>query len=843
MVASLIPQPVDDLLKYAESNLWSNPYDNQQFRLKLGRLSPRSGWVNTFLYMHKNRGLPTATDFYHVYTLSGTSTGYWNMLTNGIKKNPLDVWYNVGDLCAKRGVHIDLYNDTGRIYPRGMAWVTRTYDGLHLLAVQKTAGYPLEVADNFFMRCYTPDWSIYHADTHTGDPNNAFQYQHFSTPSASELNQLASKLATWAGLGGLTSIYINGIRSPKLPAITEVTPGMVVEIMFDPTVFKTETYNIKDLPNFYSFDDCDFYLIDPKGRGLFFNLNAEDAVRQLTHRDYAVAADYLTDLGNTEGSFNVNSANRLLVVYRSSLWRQKMVWEHNRIKYLYRLSDAQIVSAFTAVKSTLPEWSAPELENSWTMRINRSLWNDITDSQAAEALGYNALTKIMADSPVPMRYTPEGGGYDVPSTYRRAAVVFEYDEGGVLLGYNQIVNALKYRPVNPQCVMVEFIQGYGGLTRNIIDGVDDVVLSSVNGYRAFVSGFNIDKQESDGNWVDVTNTTAYSLQNGVLSWNIDTVNQIGRVIIDDQFLMKEFDINHLDQSLYFSVTEVWEGGGKAAEIAPANLFIWMNKRPLIENVDYVVDYPHVYIVSKMYVSGSPSNSFLVVAEGISTDINKPINETELGYVTEGQLGYNGRYNVRDDRRTRIIVDGRLQLPGTIPSSEENAVFNPEHSLNGFPYAVTHVYQAVSKVKAYDNHPGYLASRDLDRRVSAYLTTNFIKKPVDTPNIQDKYRLFSLFLHQIIYAIKLGILNVPKPEAGKVFSTQVLQELTNDYQWLLKFDPAKRKMDARYFTVQTYANIDTLAVTPAQLLFISQLNDHFLSGACHIEGHFEVANNV
>lgn len=865
MATNSIVEPRTELLRYAESNMWSSPYNDQQFRLAIKRISPSLGSVNTLPYMGRNRGLPEGKTFYHVFTLSGFSMGYWNFINKAVKTNPVDTWIKLSALCHNRGVHVDLYKSNGRIFPRDRAWVMRTYDGAHLIAVEKLNQYPIAMDESFYLRCYSPDWPMYHGEE-GGNEAMAFDYFSALNPDASDLTKLQNKISTWSTQGGLISIYANGIKVKALPSLENITTDMFIEVMFDPTVYRVEHYKLSSLLDFYStldqkrkliihppkegdwgfryFDDCDFYIANSSGTGLYFNVNSPDAIRQLTHRDYSIASDYVSSLVETVADIKSDIDKEITVIYRSTRWGYDQGWEHNRIKYLYRMTDDGILGAMTAVKSTLPEWNAAGLESSMTMEVNRSYYKDLSTEKVAKALGFNGMTEVTSKIPVSMPYTGTGTSYPVPYDFQETSMAFEYDAGGLLLSYRQLANALTYIPQSEGCSHVEFIAGTGGINRNHVIGNDPVTLRKGWGYQALHCGWNINSQSPDGKWKLAVEGTDFVVTEGVLSWKHDTVNKVGRVLFNDAFLFKAFDLTHIDNSIYFAVTEIWDGGGIAADIPPANILLWMNNRSLIENVDYVIDYPRVYVFNKQFISSTGTNSFVMAAYGLSTSVEKPINESELGYIVGGRLGVNNQYNLRDDRVTRIVCDGRLFKPGDILDSEQNAPSDSANLLNGRPYGVKHLYQTIKDAREYDSYPYYAESRDLDERVCAYLTEH-LEKPGPTvwPNIQDKYRLFSIFLNQIVNMLLLKVIELPDPSTGGKYSNQTISEITADYQWMLKFDPVKLGFDKRYFSFQPYSMPNSPTVNPKQLLFITQVNELYLGGACFIEGYFEVNPNV
>ena len=169
-------------------------------------------------------------------------------------------------------------------------------------------------------------------------------------------------------------------------------------------------------------------------------------------------------------------------------------------------------------------------------------------------------------------------------------------------------------------------------------------------------------------------------------------------------------------------------------------------------------------------------------------------------------------------------------------------------MNGFPYEVKHIYCDNKYVEQCDLHWGFKESRELDKKVSDYLTEHVKYKPKAPVNYQylqeDRYRLFSPFLSQIVNELILGFLPTPTPSKTPIkYPDSVIDNLTRPYQWLLKFDPIKLNMDLRFFSVHPYSNLTRPTVTPNQLTIISRVNDLYLDGKLKIEGFFEVSSNV
>lgn len=193
-----------------------------------------------------------------------------------------------------------------------------------------------------------------------------------------------------------------------------------------------------------------------------------------------------------------------------------------------------------------------------------------------------------------------------------------------------------------------------------------------------------------------------------------------------------------------------------------------------------------------------------------------------------------------------MIGGGLYITDEVPNAETRSPDNLWNALNGRPYMVKHVYQPIKYVEPYDNFPGFQESREVDQRVSDYLT-KWLPKPTDNPalpNMQDKYRLFSPFLSVVVNNLIQKLIVLPGWEEGETqYSSQEVRELVAPYLWWLEHDPVRLNFDLRYFAIMPYANFGKLVVTAKELMFIKQVNDDFLNGTCHLEGHFEVNDFV
>src|SRR5699024_6743736 len=133
--------------------------------------------------------------------------------------------------------------------------------------------------------------------------------------------------------------------------------------------------------------------------GRYYHTNQENSIRMLTHRDYGIPVDYVSYfVERVDGAESLRDLT-LEVVVRDSGLKTQLTFEHNRIHELYKLPDDVIVGAMLEQNANIPEFFARTLEASDYTRIMRNKESNITIDMVTSAYGYNAMAKLVADSP------------------------------------------------------------------------------------------------------------------------------------------------------------------------------------------------------------------------------------------------------------------------------------------------------------------------------------------------------------------------------------------------------------------------------------------------------------
>ncbi|UVD32226.1 hypothetical protein [Vibrio phage phiKT1028] len=849
------------LARYAIKDMYSNPGTSRQFQLQLTQVSPDVGYINTFQFMGRYRKTPLEQDYFMIYNMSGFDGSTWNFHELFTRMDPVDQWINVAKICKQRGMIIDIYGDDGRLYPRDKCWVMSTYDGQQLLSVQKLRAFKQTWKEARYLHCYTIQTQVY-------DPNNNTQidWPRFSSnngTSAEEKDRMKITYADYLKLPGLTSVYLNGYLWDGFPSDDLLLGTEVIEITNDPSVWKVETYDVGSLPNFQSerdqtrkliihppkgdsdfkyhyVSDVSFYVVNSQGRGSYLNRNDPAHFRQLTHRDYAVSAGLVDDKGNMNDLLQ-NDRHHLRLVYRKNDYAQEIPYESNGVRWLYRMTDENIVGALIGINSTMKEWLAINLEQSPTNEFLTIDYKDITHNLAVEAVGYNAATQVLCGSP--FTYDPSTGmELEVPPACRNDLTMMEYDADGLFLRMRYLSRVNFVKPTN-DCGLVEFFPGRPGSRIHSEASRGLMYVDKNVTPRLYVQTVSTEGEFVGERRVAVEGTDyLFDREKGEIQWTLQSKMFVGLALFNDRTLYKEFTLDHIDNSLSFSVTHEWAKGGLLTDVAPANIMVIMNRHSLIENVDYVVDFPDIHILNHQYLKSGGNDFVLYCSEWSPIDDNTPLEQSELGYVNGGVIGHNTKYNLREDRVTRTTLGGRVWDPAQVPVAElhpPSEVLNP---YNGQPYGVKHWYIPIRDWVPYDMTHGWEAARDRDRRMSQYLTL-FAKKPTPEviPSLMDKYRVFSPFMNAVVNQILLGLLELDDLPEGESYSKDYVLRKTADYQWMLKFDPVLLGYDIRYFAVFPYVQQTMVVVEPKELTFIRRVNAVLLENRINVNGHFEVKN--
>lgn len=838
------------LLDHAIRNVWCSPYQDDQAILKLTRITSVDRAVNYIDYQYTRFVLPTLKEDYHVYVIGANQQDRLNLT------DKIGVWEDFATMAVRYNLVADLYTLSGLQLSSKRCYVQRGPKGNYIVAIKMHDRVVNLDTNAVYLRLYRNAYYGSKQDTSgaedvrygggqilTADEALVYQREYLSYKQYSE---------------GHAYAFLNGYLVDDFKP-NEVAKGDIIEWVYDSSISEVVDLKVDKLPAFTSdmdemhkyilhlpkkldminyHDDIDFYLIRKRPeaptryKGVYYNKNSIKSVRMLTHRDYSIPTQYIQDLITGQPGWEDISNLYIRCHIRKSGYDRPLVDEANRIKELYKLKDAEIIRAMAGSDATVPEWQVNTLERAGYTRIMRSFFWDITPEEVMHAYGYNAMTKLIADTPNKVA----NGFVDVPIAHQKNSTAYEFDANGYLTGWRVHPGGNVYYPMSATTQLVEFIDGIGGESAGIKYSTDAVVLNPDVGYRFYVSRINT-AGEVQNKWIDVTgDNNFYTVDNTKkVVWHLDPRMYLGIVKSDTHFTSLNFSIPEYNHMYKFNLTHN-QVPGALLYLEPARLDIWMNKRALIEHIDYHVEFPEVVIYNKEFLVDG-NQEFVVRGYGFANpDMTRDLS-AQRGYVIHGMVSVNNTYDVRDDKVIRVVVNGRTFHRDSIKFSEDRRNVVLPGIVNGRPYLIQDAVAPIRGLVQYDTHPLRDQSIETDRHVSDYLTMKLPEKlPTDPSAIPNRYWTYSPFLARVLYDLWAEFIPALDPSDTE----ENVDKLMQPYLWLLNFDPCRRDyVDLRYTNIHAHPKKSVLGITRYQYVFLERLNILYLNGRVDLTPFLEI----
>lgn len=846
------------LIEQAVKNIWCSPDQDRQHILKLARLTANRGARGEAKVMWGFTPLPDQVNNYHVYQIGQNIPWQFNLPDNK------DKWLPLSDICRWNKVVIDVYLSSGIRLPLYNCYYKKTANQNMLIAVCMSSKFPSLDTYPLYIRFYS---NSYFESMRSDIEKDVIYVGGGKVTSKENALMIQREWCDYAALPGGVECYINGLWADRIFA-PNIKVGDFVEFIYDSSIKFYLDYPLKNLPVFTSTrDSTRKYLVHlPKGRtdqieyrddaeififytgtngvktGRYYHRNSDIAIRNVTHQDFSLHVGYVTSYLQEmpETTFDKTSVR---LVIRKSGYDRELVSVHQRIAELYKLDDLKIVQAMTGLDSLLAEWRAADLENSdyCTLMMDRDGQLDI--GPVCDAFGYNAITKMIADTPQYYQNMSGFQGVELPPGLQENSTVYEHDVDGKLVCWQQhLTGTVDYRRGSAS-VMCEVFGGLGGTELNYVADSDEVVLDENIGYRFYKATRSdfIGLPNTRNIWKDVTDTTEYSVIDGKCHWNFDKASWVGLVLGDDKFLTYKLDLNYRDHYLKFSLNH-WVGGNKRVlDIPLGKLDIWINGHPAVEGVDYYFKFPEVVIVNKKWLTFTntePYNQTIHIRfYGWATKAVEPEYAEQTGWIKYGVLSKNGRFDLRDDRVVRIVAGGKLLHRNQVKFAENDNGAYVQNIPDGQPYAIDNVAVPIRGITEYKTRNLRARSQELDGRVSDYMSRKLPEPKFDYQfTIPDKYDVYSPFMAKVLYDIHNGILVVPE---GHLADSTIVSMLSS-YEPLLDWDPCHRGYDSEFIAVHPHDRYVVLEVKQYQYSFLSRASRLFLKNGVNLSKFLSIA---
>ena len=857
----------EHLRDHAMKNVWCNPEQDNQIIVAAKRITAREGELVSFSCMKRRLNLPTKDVRYHVFQIGQAHPVLLGMLS----RTPdwlIPTWKKISDAVDLLPLYANLYADSGVSIPLHRSYYMYTADRALIIAVDEASKSPMNFrADQVYLRLYTNAY-------YESDPANnllmrtrVFGRKILNTDDILAIQNL---LPSYRSQPGIVFCFINGHLVDNIDLITAKI-GDVVEFHYDASVKAIHEFQVKDLETFPSeLDDCYKYLIHPKGKSLeidyldevdtyiiskngerykgrFFHRNNADSIRMVTHRDYSIKVHQFEVIAN--GLANAISQEPLdlrdfyvRIYIRQGGMKRPLIYDNNRIFELYKLDDQKILNAMLGVNSSMQYWRAETLEASAYTELKRTRQENIDIDIIERAYGYNSITRVIADMPVKVKDFTGYSVADLPIALYQNSTIYEYDQNGYLLGFYYHEYGTTYHPRHPETRMIEGVYGKGSHSPSIKEGSDAILVPSDNSYRVYMC-YVIDGVPTR-QWKDITGSDHYKIENNVLIWQNHESDQWLQVRTDESFLAYNLELGAVAGTFYFDLSEYIGGDHHVMRIPMGDLDIWMNGRNLIYGLDYFVEFPRVYIVSKEHFAKPTESTLQQITVRFTGFCDKELNVMpieDFGFVVHGMLSNDKQYDIRDDKVIRISVRGQLRHRDDLIFGELTEGIAITDPANGSPYQIKDIVVPLDFLAEEETYKLRQKSLEIDKAVEDYMT---VKLPEPIRNavsaIPNRYILMSPFFSHLVNDLTTKMIDHSK--LTEVLSDDDVLEICKPYEKFLEFDPINPEngVEQRFVVIHPTDRFTPIPLDLYSYRFMQRVNELYGRNLISLSPHLVVS---
>lgn len=849
------------LIEHARKNVWCDQDQDFQTIFKPVRISPKLGLKRVAGVEWQYVNLPDETSNWHLYQIGDIHPSYLGMIP------VLGRWISAADHINNQGQIIDIYTKMGVNLPRFEAFFA-ALPGRNLIMVIKDQGELLDLnVTDIFIRWYSnaffrndrshsipeiPDSPVmqipvgdWHSSVYSLGPGHGgkvrcegrrIQRRQDVLDMQTRFNALKA-----FGYGHVYAFYNGGLVNDFHQAWfvdARIERGDWCELILDTSIKEVVDFPIKNLDTFNSTldelrkyllheyvhkhdtieyrNDVDVFLINPIGtyvqgtrwEGIYYHRNQNISLRMVTHQDYAIPVPFVMGYKNALASMTDASKWSIRLHIRHSGFKRPLVFETNRIHDLYRLPPLERKQAFLGVSSSLSFWRAEHLENSNYCKLMDHPKPNFLLTTVEDAYGYNAISKLVADSPIETFPVEQYKRVVLPIGLQNRATIYEYNVNGRLLGWYPATNTRTYNCTNNDCAFVEGRVGYGGNYLSTKYGTKPVTMEADVDY-GFYKRVMVDSLPT-GEWLPAVIDVDYKILDGVAYWNLDERSWYCAVRDNKYFLSYFIDNDAKDGLLIFSLQSNEDDpkapANRVVELLPSKVELLLNGFPIIEGMDYTRIGVRFVVWNKQYLVNGPTQRLAIIGTGIPQVaaeggfvFEEPLDK---GFVSWGQISRNKRYDIKDDKVLRFVVGGGVRLRRQLSFPEDGGVMVPEIH-NGMPYSVSEVIVPVHEFTEAGTYELRALAQTRDKAVIDYLTIKMPPEPVEpNPNpIPDRYEVYSPFLAKIAHDLINGHLVINGLDVR--YTDAQMEVWLKDYIYLLDFDPTRVPVPEEYIVVHPH----------------------------------------
>lgn len=845
------------LHQHAIDTVWCNNDQDHQLVFQAHKLTADIGVLNRLHFMNRLLNLPAMGKRYHVYQI-----GQIHPVALGlISRSPLwttEVWWTFKDAINQSKLFCNLYTHEGIELPRYKSYYMFTRERNLIIAIEEDSRYAIDFSvKDIFLRLYS---NAYYESIRADAVEDFVYCEGREVGNNAEILSIQASCSAYKAKPGYVYCYKNGLLIDDITLVT-VNIGDSVEFIYDSSVKRVVTFTVNQLQTFLSTldskykyllsyegadedtidyqDDIDIHIVKTDGSrftGVYYHRNAIDSHRMVTHRDYSVVVDYFTFIATAlnnliaSGTADIRDF-KLEVKIRQSGYDRPLIFEHHRIKELYKLPYDKRLQAMLGINATVPVWQVATLEASAYTQLMRSEYLNITQPLVEQAYGYNGISKLLGDTPAKTTLTSGLQVAPLAKGLQQDVTVYEYDVNGHLLGYHYQPSGYEYSTSTPNVNMIEAIIGRGTNQPDVYFGTDNLVLPAQHNYRVYMS-YLVDGLSNE-QWVDITDGPLYDVVNDVLLWNHLETDQYLMVRTDRTFLAYDLEIQAVRGLLFFTLAELEDRFGQVDNyrlpVPLGELDIFMNGKSLIKGIDYIVRFPEIYILSKRHLVQPFDTALQQIHVRFTGFCKSDLTLEDIedkGYIMHGFLSNNNRHDIRDDKVLRITVNGQVKHRDDLIFSELHDGVSVTDPTNGHPYQVKDIVVPLRDLAIGNTYTLRHESILVDTAISDYLTVKLPQPDRNALNaIVELYALGHPFIARLLSDI-VSVVIMPDTIIDAVNDNAILN-VCQQYEYLLDILPTD--LDERFTILHPSMADTTVEVSVYEYRFLQRVIDLYLQG--------------
>lgn len=834
----------DLLIKHAYDNVWCAPGVDSQFILSPTRITPVGGVFFSTTIDNSIYNLPKKGPRFDIFT-------FGDILPQvlGLRKES-DVWIPASRHGLDKNLLIHIYNKDGVHFPLDRAWFLHTRNGNLVVAILREEKLVNFSREDLYIRFRSAAYFRLDDNPVTGVKSESLLFK----DNDNNFMSFRERFLNHKSLDyGHAFAFVNGRRVRDFNHNVLKTDD-VLEYLWDGDVKEVVELPLTELRSFQSeldeatkfffnragigedidfVDDTDFYLLNytkpNEYTGIYYHQNDPSSIRMVTHRDYSIKSLYINAIMNREG-WSTTDDIRVEAIIRYSGFDRDLVDDHFRLHELFKLEEADRLNAMFGSEMGVDVWRASNLEKSMYLTIMGKKYGTITSDEVMEAYGYNAVTKLVSN--LPLKITDSSGIYNLGYNNFFNSVVYEYREDGLLLGYYNHKQGRNYSIRNQESKYLEVYNGStGDSTKTIYNShksLSPTYLDLSRDYRFYKT--KRPKLDINTEWEDITgNEDYYSMDVDKVIWTseVDDFNTAIRNDLD--FVTRDVMVDSSNGDLVFTINTLEKIEDKVdiytvMTIPPGEVDIFLNGHELIERIDYYMEWPEISIHSLKHRDETlPQQKVTYRLRGFCKEDLTLDTEIETGFVVQNQISRNGKYNLRDDKITRVSIGGKLRTPDEVDFAEEGTF--TKGIPNGTPYKITHPYiplLGLLERKTYDYRKDSII---IDKQIEGYMDIYKPEEELDSLHVvEEKYHVISPFISKIIEDVVSGFISMN--DFKEDYSQHELKDRFKGYTYLLKYDPVLKEERKELFLFRPHVH-DNLELDVYQYKLIERLISTYL----------------